>query len=386
MEALKSAALNVLLNNMKGPFNGLPRTAAWGYPEPYTRDWMIAALGILVSKNEQLTAALGSLLITLARGQSERGGIPSLANDPQDRGASDTTPLFLIALALYRSITGEEGFLQENAELALNWLAHQSPDESGLTAQQPTSDWRDEQWVWGYGLFVNTLVYAAQKLHRQEEQASKLHAMFEHLTVRKAQGRERVHEGLALSWEPYYALWTYKIHYSARFDLPGNSLAILFGLANAVRAGRIIDRVEAAVESMQEEGELACDLPPCLMPFIQREDQDWMPRYEHYNRPGEYHNGGIWPFTLGFYIAALTAAGRHDLAARKLESLSGLVRAARDPALEYGFNEWHAAADCSPRGQDWQTWSAAMYLYAAECVETGRTPFFENIRSTGVES
>ena len=33
-----------------------------------------------------------------------------------------------------------------------------------------------------------------------------------------------------------------------------------------------------------------------------------------------------------------------------------------------------------PKGQDWQTWSAAMYLYAARCVEENRTPFFDQIR------
>ncbi len=32
-------------------------------------------------------------------------------------------------------------------------------------------------------------------------------------------------------------------------------------------------------------------------------------------------------------------------------------------------------------GQDWQTWSAAMYLYAAQCVETRTTPFFEAMRA-----
>ena len=31
-------------------------------------------------------------------------------------------------------------------------------------------------------------------------------------------------------------------------------------------------------------------------------------------------------------------------------------------------------------GQDWQTWSAAMYLYAVKCVEEKRTPFFEEMR------
>jgi hypothetical protein len=35
-------------------------------------------------------------------------------------------------------------------------------------------------------------------------------------------------------------------------------------------------------------------------------------------------------------------------------------------------------------GQDWQTWSAALYLYAAKCVEEKRTPFFDEIRDSSV--
>ena len=38
----KEAALEVLRHNAHGPCQGLPRTAGWGYPEPYTRDMMIA--------------------------------------------------------------------------------------------------------------------------------------------------------------------------------------------------------------------------------------------------------------------------------------------------------------------------------------------------------
>jgi glycogen debranching enzyme len=48
--------------------------------------------------------------------------------------------------------------------------------------------------------------------------------------------------------------------------------------------------------------------------------------------------------------------------------------------VPYGFNEWFKAQNGKPRGQDWQTWSAAMYLYAAECVAKRRTPFFDEIR------
>jgi len=369
VEEIKKAALEVLLHNLHGPYQGLPRTAGWGYPEPYTRDWMIAALGILVSGNQELMAALQRLLITLASHQTRLGHIPSLAHDPSDGGASDTTPLFLMALALFRTVTAEPDFLAEAAEKALIWLQYQSPDDTVLVAQQPTSDWRDEQWVYGYGLYVNTLVYACLRLYGQEERAQALQALVNRAGLRQVRAGHRVHEGLSLAEKPYYALWVYKGHISQRFDLLGNSLAILFGLASHSRAEGIIAWVEGACESLRPRGDLVGDLPPCLIPYILPEDEDWLPRYSQYNRPGEYHNGGIWPFIVGFYIAALVAAGQKPLARQKLIALSELLQAAR-------FNEWLRAQDGQPHGEDWQTWTAAMYLYAAACVEAGKAPFF----------
>jgi glycogen debranching enzyme len=112
------------------------------------------------------------------------------------------------------------------------------------------------------------------------------------------------------------------------------------------------------------------------MPYIHPGEDDWMSRYEQFNQPGEYHNGGIWPFIAGFYIAALAAAGEHGLAKVKFEALTELVMKARSKNLSFGFNEWFRAQDGEPRGQDWQTWSAAMYLYAAACTEKQSPPFF----------
>jgi len=42
IEEAKKAAIEVLLHNAHGPYHGLPRTAGWGYPEPYTRDLMLS--------------------------------------------------------------------------------------------------------------------------------------------------------------------------------------------------------------------------------------------------------------------------------------------------------------------------------------------------------
>jgi len=142
--------------------------------------------------------------------------------------------------------------------------------------------------------------------------------------------------------------------------------------------------IEAECEAMRGRGELTVDLPPCLFPYILPHHADWLPRYERYNRPGDYHNGGVWPFICGFYISACVAAGQMDLAERKLLALTELVKPWHENAAEWGFNEWIHAQTGKPSGRDWQTWSAAMYLYAAECVMQRGTPFFDDIRGVNL--
>ena len=115
---------------------------------------MISALGFVATGNEELADALRRTLLALAANQTPRGHIASLAHDPADRGASDTTPLFLFGLALYRKSAGQPEFLEEAAQRALTWMDYQSPDDLVMVAQLPTSDWRDEQWVMGNGLWA----------------------------------------------------------------------------------------------------------------------------------------------------------------------------------------------------------------------------------------
>jgi Alkaline and neutral invertase len=387
IEEAKKAALEVLLHNAHGPFHGLPRTAGWGYPEPYTRDLMFSMLGIAVSGNQKLLDSIQRVLETLARNQTERGHIPSLVHDKEDRGSSDSTPLFLLGVGIYRKVIGDPHFLQEAVEKALTWMAYQSPSDRYLVAQQPTSDWRDEQWVLGYGLFVNTLVYSYLKILGENDRANKVRHEMSRFTITGGEMHNHVHEGLVVKHKPYYAFWSYKIHSSERFDLLGNSLAILSGIASPSRANDMVSWIEAECAAMKKRGELAVDLPPNFFPYTNPEDPDWHTRYAQYNNPGEYHNGGIWPFICGVYIAALVAAKKFLLAEEKLIALTnciklsntGMSRPTTD-GVTFGFNEWIKAQDGKPQGQDWQTWSAALYLYAAKCVELKATPFFDEMR------
>jgi len=381
IEQAKDAAIEVLLHNAHGPYHGLPRTAGWGYPEPYTRDLMISSLGILVTGDKKLLLSLRRVLETSAKNQTRLGHIPSLANDPQDRGASDTTPLFLMAVALFRRATGELDFLEQAAQKALRWMEYQSPSDRVIVAQLPTSDWRDEQWVLGYGLFVNTIVYTCLRLFGQHERASELRDRMERFTVKGESQHRHVHEGLVLRRKPYYAMWSYKVYRCDRFDLLGNSLAILSGIASPTRSRTLVSWIETECQALRANGDLAIDLPPNFFPYVKPADPDWMPRYVRYNQPGEYHNGGIWPFICGFYVAALVAAKRPKLAKEKLAVLAQLVQRTHRADVKFGFNEWFRAQDGTPKGEDWQTWSAAMFLYAAACVERNHTPFFDEVRS-----
>jgi hypothetical protein len=380
IEAARNAALAVLHHNAHGPFHGLPRTAGWGYPEPYTRDLLFSILGIAVSKDQMLLTSVRKVLETLAKNQSSHGHIPSLVHDPEDRGSSDSTPLFLVGVGIYRMVSEDSGFLSEAVNKSLTWMQYQSPSDRHLVTQQPTSDWRDEQWVMGYGLFVNTLVYCYLRLLGHHERAENVRHDMGRFTVTGGKLNHHAHEGLVVKHKPYYAFWSYKIYSSERFDLLGNSLAILSGIASPSRAAELISWIEEECETMQKNGDLAIDLPPNFFPFIKPGDADWHVRYSRYNNPGDYHNGGIWPFISGFYIAALVATKKYKLAEKKLLTLTRILKASNSNNPEYGFNEWIKSQDGKPMGQDWQTWSAALYLYAVKCVEEKQTPFFDEMR------
>jgi hypothetical protein len=250
-----------------------------------------------------------------------------------------------------------------------------------MVTQLPTSDWRDEHWVFGYGLFVNVVCSAYLRKYHLHGEDNALNELINRLDIPDPDPHHHVHAGLVLPNKPYYAICTYKIHHDERFDLLGNALAILFGVAPRQRSRELIGWIEGECEALRQSGELALELPPCLFPFMQTRDPDWRPRYSQFNQPGEYHNGGIWPFICGFYIAACVASDHHELALARLEALAHAVKPWHENEAEWGFNEQLKAQTGKPIGRDWQTWSAGLFLYATRCVETGTTPWFEDVRS-----
>jgi glycogen debranching enzyme len=272
----------------------------------------------------------------------------------------------------------------------LHWYQYQDVDQSGLLSMQEGSDWQDLFCTRGKGLYLNCLYVLALRRaaeffegdegeHLRQRAASvadRINAYFwyrgdrdtrRHLSntfstegtaLQDSMGRTReLPEKQYLIDERYYLPYLGFRSLGEWFDSFGNLLAILAGVADRQQSDIILDFI--ARHSL--------DIWPLrsLTPVVRPGDPDWRNYYGSLNAPHHYHNGGVWPFLGGFYVAALVKAGRREAAALALHRLAELNQHGQ-------FNEWHHGETGIPMGAQDQAWSAGMYLFAWECVSRGQ--------------
>jgi GH15 family glucan-1,4-alpha-glucosidase len=183
---------------------------------------------------------------------------------------------------------------------------------------------------------------------------------------------DKVYSQMSAQWwfRPYYMPYVeWRIIGEDRLDTLGNLLTIVYGLADKERAKGILDYI-------REYGVNSPYPVKACYPAIYPGDPDWQPYYlnREYCKPHSAHNGGIWPFIGGFYVAALATAGLKDEAERQLENLAKANRLSRTGG-EWGFNELIHGESGQPIGAEQQAWSAAMYVVAYNAVKNGSFVF-----------
>lgn len=362
---------------------------ARGHDQVWARDSMIALLGARFAADDRIQAALLSSVRLLRANQSPRGEIPnnvdSVTRRPNFRAYADGGLWWVIGSSLLAPDPA-------GSAAALRWYECQDIDQSGLLSMQESADWQDLFCTRGKGLYLNCIyilaLRAAGEHARAELVAEKINRFFwyrgdgdmlrhishtfstENLQQQDSLGRKR--------WLPVKQFLTdqrYYLPYLAFraagewFDALGNLLAILAGVADAAQAAAILDFME---QSGMAEAPVRA-----LTPVVRPGDPDWRDYYGTLNTPHCYHNGGIWPFIGGFYVAALVKTGRLRGASEALTRLTALNRAGE-------FNEWHHGRTLAPMGVRAQAWSAGMYLFACECVRRSEVPEgFFGIRRSG---
>ena len=338
------------------------------YNAVYARDALIMSLGGLISGEERFVRQWFKTMDTLMDRQSPSGQIPNCVDTfvpSRPRliafGAADASLWFALTLAYAEHLLDEHAEFHEAANQAMAWLKYQDAHEEGLIEQQEATDWMDIIANRGHVLYTNVLYFAALELRHDIREA--------HL-VRQALNGFLWSEELG-----YFRPWSWKQEHGDWFDTVGNCFAVAFGLADE-------DQTESIFRYMDDNRLFKPYPVRVLHPPIQPGDRDWREYYrtEHeLNLPDQYHNGGVWPWVGGLYVASLIRAGRLDQAKEMLYNLALANQLGKERPWE--FNEWIHGVTGEPKGSPDQGWSAGMYIYAYRCCQEGKEPVFSTLES-----
>ncbi len=338
------------------------------YNAVYARDALIMSLGGLISGEDRFVRQWWKTMDTLMDRQSDTGQIPNCVDTfvpSRPRlvalGAADASLWFVLTLGYAEALLGEHAEFHEAAERALVWLGYQDAHEDCLIEQQEATDWMDIIANRGHVLYTNVLYFAALELRKKIKLA--------HLV------REALNGFLWNQELGYFRPWMWKQEHGDWFDTAANCFAIAFGLADEDQTKSIMNFIF--------DHELDKPYPVRVMyPPIQPGEPHWREYYrtEHnLNMPDQYHNGGIWPWVGGLYVAALVRAGYMDKAKDALHMLALANSQGKEKPWE--FNEWLHGITGEPSGSADQGWSAGMFMYAYRCVKGGAEPVFGNLES-----
>src|SRR3989338_5393516 len=161
----------IVLEHCARPFGFSASGLRGGYEGLWARDSMITSLGASFVALK-FKAPFQKSLRLLSKEQSGLGQIPNAVGDYNtDRKSKitfntiDSTLWSIIGNFIYAKAYNDKTLLekyQKNIDRAFLWLKYQDPNEDGMLAQQPNTDWQDA-FPHKYGRTINThaLYYAA---------------------------------------------------------------------------------------------------------------------------------------------------------------------------------------------------------------------------------
>lgn len=352
------------------------------YDRLWARDSMICGLAGIMSGDEVLIKIMKKSLLTLMKFQHNQGEIPSnvdpIAKKVSFGGSSgrvDAQLWFLIGFGQYVKKTKDISFAKKyysKFHKTIHLVRIYEFNHKSLIYVPQSGDWADEYLQEGYILYDQLLYLQAfkeflylQKLLKKSfaktkekveriEEAIQINFWLKKTNIKKA-FNPCVYEKHMDKQKEYFLPFFHTNKYGSYFDLFGNSLAILLGIANVSQKRGIFSHAATF------------DIPPAFSPVITKKHHLWKQLINNYsvifrNYPYEYHNGGIWPMVLGFYAAA-----KKDITIyKKIQELNS--------KNNWEFNEVYHGKTKKPIGVAYQAWSAAGAIIAY-CAIKGNKVF-----------
>jgi Alkaline and neutral invertase len=357
------------------------RANARGYAAIFARDAAICAIGMALSGSRRLEDEAPTGLLTLAAAQARNGQIPKYVELPRGEGdfwyigCVDATLWWLIGIGFLDRARPDRALrvrLGESVRRAIDWLSCQEHPKFLLLQQNEASDWADIMPRSGFVLYTNALWHLVKRLYdlpganETRRSANELFHPFGTAVAEYRRARLLTHYARrgARNRDLYLSFVNFA-QVGDEGDTLGNVLAILCGLADDAARHRVLRALVRAGVSDPYPVRVVCDPIPegslLWRPYMSRHRQ---------NYAWQYHNGGIWPFAGGLWVAAMVEAGLHN------QARDELLKLACANALENGsFNEWLHGRTLQPGGMRGQSWSAAAFLIAEHAVASRHALF-----------
>jgi len=360
------------------------------YQRVWSRDAVISGIAGLVAGDEKIIAGLKASLISLGDTQNEQGHIPSNIQFDKNGAVSkisfgglcgrvDANTWWVIGIGLFSKSQNYPGFIknyENQIERCLRLLQAWEFNNKGLIYVPQSGNWADEYILQGYTLYDQLLHYwalnlAGELLNRPDwmakaERTKKL--IQENFWVEgnadnayhpNAFNRKLKSTGPSKYWEACLSPGGY----IEKFDLLGNSLAIILGISSKEQSQSVFKY--AADLSIYKDQQLF----PSFSPVIQKEDPEWFLlasnfAYEFRNHPYQFQNAGIWPAFNAWFGVAQYLSGEEQATKELFEQL---VKA--NQKEDWGFYECLDGKTGKTHGTKYCTWSAAGLLLLGSIID-----------------
>lgn len=371
------------------------------YDRIWARDSAVSGLAILSSGLEDLYPALQSSLLLLQSAAAGNGQIPSNISLSENgeitavsfggpAGRTDAGFWWVIAAVSYLQTTQDDSFtlkVKQSCDAVFSLAKLWEFNGKGLMYVPMSSNWADEYVTHGYVLYDQILRYWALALAgdfyknttwKQEATTTKA-AIKQHYLLETSLKKSLYTQAQQTVLQGFDGHTSFIASFSPgdrveKFDAWSIALLLLLDIPSAETTKKLKQALLTVFEKSNQTG------IPAFWPVISEQDPLYQVlslnhNYQFKNKPGHFHNGGIWPVVNGFLIAGLTVAGEQETAELLMDALGKNLASF---STSNPFTEYFDLKEGKPGGVKSLCFSASGFLIALEALRD-QPAFSKNI-------